>query len=248
MAKFGKLIGSGLGWAVLGPIGAIVGFIIGSVIDSADQGVRTQQGHQFERGRRTQTTRGDYMVSLLILVAATMKADGKILRSELDYVKNSLNRNFGLQSANEAISMLKNILKQDIPVADVCLQIKNYMDYSSRLQLMHFLFGITAADGEVHVKEQEVVNNIARNLGISNADYISIESMFVKNTDGAYKILEIDSEATDEQIKKAYRKMALKYHPDKVSYLGYDVQLAAKEKFQKVNEAYSTICNQRGIT
>jgi DnaJ like chaperone protein len=245
MARFGKLIGGGLGWVALGPIGAIVGYIIGSVIDSAGKGISRQQGQQFRRESRT--THGDYMISLLVLVAAVMKADGKIMRSELDYVKESFKRNFGVQSANEAVTMLNKLIKQDIPVTDVCHQIKNYMDYSSRLQLMHFLFGITAADGVVDPSEQKLVKQIANNLGISNADYISIESMFVKRTDWAYKVLEVEEDVSDEQIKKAYRKMALKYHPDKVSYLGEDVQLAAKEKFQKVNEAYNTVCGQRGI-
>lgn len=246
MAKFAKWIGGGLGWALGGPIGAIVGFMIGSVIDSADVRIEKQAG-PFVKGRRPMTTQGDYMLSLLILVAAVMKADGKIMRSELDYVKESFTKNFGQQSANEAVKMLKSLINKDIPVSDVCIQIKSYMDYSSRLQLMHFLFGITAADGKVDPREQELVGFIAKRLGISNADYMSIESMFVKKTDWAYKILEIADDASEEQIKKAYRKMALKYHPDKVSYLGEDVQTVAKEKFQKVNEAYNTICEQKGI-
>jgi DnaJ like chaperone protein len=248
MAKFAKWVGSGLGWAVLGPLGALVGFIIGSVIDEAGVEISRQQDYPFERKRKPGTTQGDYMLSLLVLVAAVMKADGKIMRSELDYVKASFKRNFGQQSANEAVKILKSLINKDIPVNDVCNQIKINMDYSSRLQLMHFLFGITAADGVVDPREQELVNFIARSLGISEADYISIESMFVKKTDWAYKVLEIESNATDDQVKKAYRKMALKYHPDKVSYLGEDVQLAAKEKFQKVSEAYDTISKQRNMS
>jgi len=248
MAKFAKWIGSGLGWAVLGPIGALVGFIIGSVIDEAGVGISQQQSSPFEGQGRSHTTQGDYMLSLLILVAAVMKADGKIMRSELNYVKESFKRNFGLKSANEALKMLKSLINNDIPVDDVCNQIRFNMDYSSRLQLMHFLFGITAADGVVDPREQELLNFIASKLGISNADYISIESMFVKTTDWAYKVLEIDSNATDDHVKKAYRKMALKYHPDKVSYLGEDVQHAAKEKFQKVSEAYQAISKQRSIS
>jgi DnaJ like chaperone protein len=71
--------------------------------------------------------------------------------------------------------------------------------------------------------------------------------MFVKETDSAYKILEIHSSATDEELKKAYREMALKYHPDKVSHLGEEVREAAEKKFQTVTEAYETIKKQRGI-
>jgi DnaJ like chaperone protein len=113
--------------------------------------------------------------------------------------------------------------------------------------LLHFLFGIAAADGLVHPDEHKLIKHIAEQMGISQKDYESIESMFVANTDAAYKILEVDPTATDEELKKAYRRMAVKYHPDKVTYLGEDVQKAAHEKFQKVNEAWETIKKQRGI-
>ena len=71
--------------------------------------------------------------------------------------------------------------------------------------------------------------------------------MFVPNTDGDYKILEIDPNATNDEVKKAYRRMAMKFHPDKVSTLGEEVQHAAKEKFQKVNQAYENIKKERKI-
>jgi DnaJ like chaperone protein len=59
--------------------------------------------------------------------------------------------------------------------------------------------------------------------------------------------LEIDSSATDDEVKKAYRKQAMKHHPDKVSHLGEEIRKAAEEKFQKLNEAYERIKSARGI-
>ena len=252
MAKFGKWIGAGLGAFAGGPVGAILGFVIGSAFDSGSQNrihdpYSQSQPYGDIRSSTRRPTQGGYAMSLLVLVAAVMKADGKTLKSELNYVKEFFVRNFGLESANEALKMLRDLLEQDIPVTDVCHQIQRNMDYSSRLQLLHFLFGIANADGEVHESELKLIAHISVNLGISSKDYESIRSMFVKNTDSAYKILEIDPSASDEEIKKAYRKMAMKYHPDKVSYLGDDFQKAAKEKFQKVNEAYEEIKKQRKI-
>ena len=245
MAKFGKWIGAGLGAFAGGPIGAILGFVLGSAFDVSTQ-VNTNQSNTY---RRTgyQTTVGGYAMSLLVLVAALMKADGKTMKSELDYVKDFFIRNFGIQSANEALRLLRDLLQQNIPVTDVCHQIQSNMDYASRLQLMHFLWGIAQSDGEIHETEVKLIAHIAVNLGIKSNDYESIKAMFLKNTDSSYKILEIEPTATDDEVKQAYRKMAKKYHPDKVSYLGEDFQKDAKEKFQKVNLAYEEIKKQRNI-
>jgi len=246
MAKFGKWIGAGLGAFAGGPIGAILGFVIGSAFDAGSQQNIYKESIQYGDAKMYPTT-GGYAMSLLVLVAAVMKADGKALRSELNYVKDYFIRNFGVQSANEAIQLLKDLLQQNIPVTDVCHQIQMNMDYSSRLQLMHFLFGIAQSDGKLPESELKLIAHIAVNLGISSQDYESIKAMFVKNADFAYKILEIDPQVSDEEVKKAYREMAKKYHPDKVNYLGEDFQQAAKEKFQKVNEAYEEIKKQRNI-
>ena len=239
MGKFTKWIAGGLGWAFLGPLGGILGFVLGSIFDESKQQQQTS-GYNM-------TTTGGYAMSLLVLVAAVMKADDKVRRSELDYVKKYFVQIFGEESASEALKMLRDLLKQNIPLKNVCVQIRQNMDYSSRLQLIHFLFGIAGADGSIHPKELNVIEFICQHLGISDSDRESIKSMFVEDTQSAYKILEIDPSATDEEVKKAYRKMANKYHPDKVSHLGEDFQKAANQKFQKVNEAYEKIKKERNL-
>jgi DnaJ like chaperone protein len=177
-----------------------------------------------------------------------MKADGKLLKSELNFIRDFFSKQFGQVKTDQQMQMFKEILKQEIPVQQVCLQIKHNMDISSRLQLLHFLFGIAAADGEIHPTEINVIQTIARYLGITQADYQSIHAMFEKTTDASlYTILEISPDASDDELKKAYRKMAIKYHPDKVGHLGEDYQNAAKEKFQQLNAAYEEIKKRRGI-
>jgi len=244
MAKFGKWIGGGLGWALGGPIGAIFGFVVGSIFDGSTGDVKTGRP---TLGYSTRTTTGGYVMSLLVLVAAVMKADGKVLKSELDYVKKFMVQNFGEASATEAVKMLRDLLQQTIPVDEVCRQIQQNMNYSARLQLLHFLFGIAMADGSVDPSEKNIIQHISDRMGISNSDFESIQAMFIPNTDADYKILEIERSASDDDVKKAYRRMAMKYHPDKVSHLGEDFQHAAKEKFQKVNQAYENIKKERKI-
>ncbi|PKP35657.1 MAG: molecular chaperone DjlA [Bacteroidetes bacterium HGW-Bacteroidetes-15] len=236
MAKYGKWLGGGLGWVLLGPIGGILGFAIGSVLDSSEKMVYTGQ-----------PSRNSFFVSLLVLVAEVMKADGKVVQSELNFVKKYFIQNFGEDASREALMLLRDILKQSVPLKDVCSQIRANMDYPSRLQLMHFLFGIGNADGVIHPMELTVITNIGSWIGVSAPDFESIKSMFVDNLEANYKVLEIDQTATVEEIKKAYRRMALKHHPDKVNYLGEDIRKTAEEKFQKVNEAYEKIKKDRGF-
>jgi DnaJ like chaperone protein len=243
MAKFGKWIGGGLGWAVGGPIGAIFGFMVGSIIDGSSE--QLQLGGT--SGYSARTTSGGYVMSLLVLAAAVMKADGKVMKSELEYVKKFMVHNFGQASAQEAVRLLRDLLKQSIPVNEVCRQIRQNMNYSARLQLLHFLFGIAQADGHIEVMERQIIQHIALEMGIGIHDFESIQAMFIRNTDADYKILEIEPTASNEELKKAYRRMAMKYHPDKVSHLGDDFQKAAKDKFQMVNHAYENIKKNRKI-
>jgi DnaJ like chaperone protein len=240
MGNFGKWIGGGLGWVMGGPIGGLFGFVVGSFIDSAT--IQTSSTTD-----STVTTPGAFGMSLLVLIAAVMKADGKVVKSELDYVKQFFVRQFGQENAKEALKMLRDLLKQDIPLRDVCIQISRNMDYASRLQLMHLLFGVAGADSSFHPSEIKIIETISGYLGVSSSDFVSIRNMFIPETDSSYKILEIDPSATNEEVKKAYRKMALKYHPDKVSHLGEDFRKAADEKFKKVNEAYEKIKKERNI-
>ncbi len=241
MGKFAKWIGGGLGFAVGGPIGALFGFLIGSVVDNTEV-------HSYSYSRPPEgNTPGAFGVSLVVLIAAVMKADGQVLKSELDYVKKFFIAQFGPESAREALTMLRDLLKKEIPLNDVCMQIKHGMDYSSRLQLLHILFNVSAADGRFDKSEVDVISNIASLLGVTSNDFESIKNMFIPSTDASYRILEIDATATDEEVKKAYRKMALKYHPDKVSHLGEDYRKNAEEKIKAVNEAYDKIKKERNL-
>ncbi len=246
-AGYGKWIGGGLGWALGGPIGGLLGFMFGSMFEGGTKETsRSFQGHPYASGTRS-TQAGDFSVSLLVLSAAVMKADGVVKKSELDYVKRFFVSNFGEVKTVQLMQVLKELLKKDINVQDVSGQIRSAMDYSSRLQLLHYLFGIAGADRVTADSEILMIQNIAGFLGLSSGDFNSVKAMFVKDTESAYKILEITPDATDSEVKKAYHKMAIKYHPDKVSHLGEDMHKAAEEKFQQLNAAYDEIKKRRGI-
>ena len=176
-----------------------------------------------------------------------MKADKQMLKSELDYVKQFLSKQFNQNQVQDFMTLFKDIIKQDYPLRDVCRQIVRSMDHSSRLELIHVLFGLSKADGHVHPDEVKVIHTLARYLNINDNDFHSIQAMFFKDTLSDYKILGLDSSETDNEVKKTYRKMAAKYHPDKVAHLGEDLKNLAEEKFKALNDAYQNIKKERGI-
>ncbi len=235
-SSYGKWVGGGLGWAFGGPLGAILGFVFGKMFDDMSKG-------KYEYGRDPGS---DFTLSLVVLTAAVMKADGIVKRSELDYVKKFFYANFG-EHAPKLIKLLGEVLKQDIDVREVSRQVGSHMDSAAKLQLLHYLFGIALADGKVDKSEADKIKEIAGYMGIASADFESVKAMFYKDVDSAYKVLQVSPDASDEEIKKAYREMAKKYHPDRVAALVDDVRKAAEEKFQKVNEAYETIKKERGM-
>lgn len=245
MLGFRKWLAGGLGWALLGPIGGVIGFAIGAILDHEKTPPRLKTA-PFQQ--HIETTPADYAVSMLVLVAALLKADGKIVRSELDFVKQVFVSKFGEESAADALLLLRDILKQNIPVYDVCVQIEQNLDYHARLQLVHFLIGIAQADGNLHPAEMQMLEFIYSALGISEKDYLSLLSMHKPTSKTSpYTILEVDTNASNEEIKKAYYRLAKLYHPDKVAHLGASEQNAAKEKFQKLGEAYEQIRKERGF-
>ena len=228
-------------------MGGIIGFALGSLFSGVRPSVMRSEVN--EHFGNTEEKR-DFNVTLLVLSAAVMKADGGVKKSELDYVKRFFLQNFGQERTENYIKMLREILNKDYNLYDVSRQVGQYMEYSSRLQLLHYLFGIAAADGEVSTSEINVIHTISVSMGVVEADYQSIKAMFVREinaTDNAYKILGVDPNASDDEVKKAYREMAKKNHPDLVSNLGEDVRQAAEKKFQEINQAYEVIKKQRGL-
>jgi len=239
---FSKWIGATIGWSFGGPIGAIIGLAVGSMLDASSKGGNVRSQNQ------SATRSGDFEVSLLILASIVIKADGKQDKRELDFVRAQFVQMYGKARANQAFNLFREIAKQtNISTRQVCLQIRQMMDHASRLQLVHFLFGIAKSDHHVANSEVEAIALIASYLGINPKDFESIKAMFYNSSDSAYKILELDLNATISEIKKAYRKMAKKYHPDKVSHLGEEHQKGAEEKFRKVQEAYEQLQKEKRI-
>jgi DnaJ like chaperone protein len=250
MSRYAKFIGGALGWALGGPIGAIMGYAFGSMVADKSLSIEEGQYRQAPHGggpRRRQTGAGDFAASMIVLSAAVMKADDRILKSELDYVKRFFVSNFGTAQSERYILTLREVLKQDVDTRAVCRQIQTLMEHSKRLLLLQYLYGIAQADGDVDPREVEVIRQMATWLGISAKDVKSIEASFYTDVASHYAVLEIPESATDSEVKKAFRRMAVKFHPDKVRDMGEDYQKQARERFDRITAAYEAIKKQRGI-
>lgn len=237
-------IAGALGWAFFGPLGGLFGYAAGSLFNSV-----ARANAAAAPGGGPGAARNDFIASLLALTAAMMKADGRATKSELEVVKAFFAQQFGAGIAPQALQMLRDLLQKDIPVGPVCAQIRMNMNYSQRMALLHFLFSIAHADGELHPAEDRLLSRLAADLGIHAADIRSIAAMFAPKADpGAdYRVLEVSPNASDDEVRRAYRRMSMKHHPDKVAHLGAEFQKVATEKFQRVNAAYAAIKKSRGM-
>ena len=244
-----KWLWGGLGFVLGGPIGALIGVMIGSLVDNAAENPDALMEDRFRfrqnatkttEKKYTKTTEGDINVSLLVLIACVIKADGRVLRSEVNYIKPFLLKNYGEEGGKEALQMIKKLLEQNINEEAVSRQIAFHVNYSTRLEIIHLLLELANADGDFARQEQEVIERIATHMGIHSKDYDSLAAMYRKAQDPnwAYTVLELEPNATEEEIKKAYRRMAMKYHPDKVANAGEQIRQQATEKFRTINEAY----------
>ena len=228
---------------MFGPLWGILGYYLASRIEKLSEEVAAQQG---ETKSWNQGQRNSFLMSLVVLSAAVIKADGKITAKETATVREFFSRNFGVWAADEAEELVREVAQKDFNLYDVCSQIRSCMDYSQRLQLYHYLVSLAACDG-LHQREIDILETIATYIGLSKIEVDSIFAQFRPSNDSNYRILEITPDATNEEVKKAYRKMAVKYHPDKVATLGEDIQKAAEEKFKAVSQAYEAICRERGM-
>lgn len=254
MGSFTKWLGAGLGFTLGGPIGAAIGFAIGSFVDKFEINDFKQEQIDYNKDRPRSTARtqsntqsGDFEMSLLVLASIVIKADGKIDQRELNFVRSQFLSMYGQERANNAFKLFKGVVKKEVSARQVCIQVREHMSHAARLQLLHFLFGIAKADEFVSKTELEEIKKIAGYLYINQNDYESIKAMFYDASGNAYKILEIDKSASNDEVKTAYRKLVKKYHPDKLRDLGEEHLKGAKEKFQSIQDAYEKIKNERDL-
>jgi len=268
---FGKWIGGFLGWSAFGPIGALIGFAVGAMWDKAVDGASSigdepllggggQSGYggatYYGGSRQQEGDRNSFLLSMLVLAAYIIKADGRVMHSEMEVVRGVLRQNFGETGAQEGEKILRRIFDEEKRIGSQafrenirqsCQQVAANVDYSGRLQLLSFLVMIAQADGSVPQSEITALKEVATWMLLSAQELDSMLHLKGETLDDAYKVLGLTPQATDDDVKKAYRRLALEHHPDRVAKLGEDVRRAAEKKFQEINAAKERIFKARGL-
>lgn len=213
--------------------------------------------HRFMNAR--QRDQHDFQESLLILCSDVVKADGHFKRSELECLRDCFVEIWGPARAQQALERFREIMDETNDIDYVCQTLRAKSSYHDRILIVQILFRLADADGELHSLELTEIQRIALSIGVSRTDYESLKAMFVgghsyhagptpaHDVSNDYAILGISPDATDEEVKKAYRALAKKYHPDRVSHLGEDMKKQAEEKFNRLSDAYDNIKRSRGM-
>ena len=230
-----------------------------------------EENRDSTRGYSSRDNRQDFFTeSMLKVLAAAMKADGRVTRSELDVVKSVLISQFGEEGARPALLRLRDILKTDIDIRMAAMSIGSMVSYNDRLRLAEILCQIAKADGIITDSEVQTIVNISYYMGLSSIDTQRIAARLHVNGNergnqrghggygngnqssasdlkNAYSTLGIKPDVTNAEVKDAYRNMVKKYHPDRFATQGAEAQAKAEQKFKDVQAAYEKIKTARGL-
>lgn len=248
-----------MGFMAGGPLGALAGYFVGSWFDKQADGIRQAEDSESGDGTYEQGQRNSFLFSMLVMASYVMRADRRIMHSEMEYVRKFLRTYFGEGAVEEGGQILLKLfeeakrLDEASPTAyrdmifDCGGQLAVHLNEGERLQLLNFLVRIAQSDGHVCAEEVRALREVAQAMRLSAVEVDSMLNLKGESLADAYKVLEIEPSATDEEVRKAFRKLALKHHPDRVATLGEDVRRAAEEKFQQINNAKERIYKARGM-
>lgn len=242
-------------------LGGIAGFVLGAIFDyisdknnkESDTASETQSHFMSEE---VEGTRNGFLFSLMVLSAHIIQADGKIMHSEMELVRQFLRECFGEKSVTQGNDILLKLFEYrkqkgeslwNAQIRDACGEMINAMPEEHRIQMIAYLAEIAKADGKVDTSELNAIKDVALYLGLSPTIVDQMFSLGRVSLEDAYNVLGISPDATDDEVRKAYKRIVVIHHPDRVANLGEDVKEAATRKLQEINKAKEIIYKSRNM-
>jgi DnaJ like chaperone protein len=254
MAWLGKLLGGTLGFVFGGPLGMVAGIAFGHLFDKADEFEHTSRPASRVQGTH-ETTQMMFFVGAFSMVARVAQADGEVTMSERQAIERFIDERLGMGPSEHAAAMrvFDAALSGGGTFDQFAVQFyENFSSSSGLLQLMiEFFYQVAAADGAINTSEDALIRRVAQLFHLPDYVVDAIRRRYggASADEHAYSVLNLSPSATDEEVKKAYRKMCIEFHPDTLASkgMGEEFQKAAEEKFQEIQQAYETIKKDRGM-
>lgn len=258
MSWFGKMIGGGIGFVLGGPIGAVAGAAFGhTFVDKKEKaylasqpGTRPDTGATLSSNEQAQLV---FFTAAFSMLAKISKADGQVTDKEIQAINQFMTQD--LQLDFNSSETARNIFRQAVNSKDsfdaFARQFYSvFYNQPNILELMmNVLLRVSAADGHISVEEEQMLLSAIRIFNYSAADYERLKSRYVRTTGKYYAVLKLDETASNESVKKQYRKLVSEYHPDKIESKGLPEEFIkfAGDKFKEIQEAYDHIKKERGL-
>jgi DnaJ like chaperone protein len=257
MGWLGKIVGGTIGFAIGGPIGAVAGAAFGHSFDKKEERYLSSdtRGPGIGSGRLSNNEEAQltFFIAAFSMLAKIAKADGRVSEIEISSIEEFMQRDLNLD--NESKNTARNIFREAVNSQEhfdaFALQFYTVFRNQPRLieLMMDVLLRVSAADGDISSQEEILLLSAARIFNISNSAYSHYKKRYVKETNKYYALLNCDEKASDQEIKKQYRKLVTEFHPDKIQSKGLPEEFVkfANDKFIKIQEAYDHIKKERGL-
>ncbi len=253
MGWLGKVVGGTIGFAIGGPIGAIAGAAFGHTLDKKEEryltgGATTRA--QLSNNEEAQLT---FFIAAFSMLAKIAKADGQVSENEINSVEGFMENDLNLDQESKITA--RNIFREAVNSNEqfdaFAQQFYNVFRNQPRLieLMMDVLLRVSAADGTISSNEEILLLKAVKIFNISNSAYTNYKKRYVKVTNKYYALLNCDENASNEEIKKQYRKLVTEYHPDKIESKGLPEEFTkfANDKFIQIQEAYDYVKKERRI-
>ena len=236
MAKYEKWLGASLGWMLTGnPIGGLLGFLAGTLV----------QGDNKDYGQPVVKGVSEFEVNLMVLASHLIKVDRFITNTEIDFAERFLNTHFDPAYAEQRNDILRHCLHKEYDLNAACGQIRLYSQPGTRVQVVRFLIDLAQCDGAMTERENYFVFRIAGYLNVNDLEYKKLRIEHTYHTETVYEILGVTETMSFAEIRTTYRRLVLKYHPDRNKDVSEAEKKKLAQKFQQVQEAYEKIKKER---